>query len=444
MEFETDLPFTEPDAQAYEALKGVHTIDHQPGTALSESSLLADSPLVNMFGPARFEAFIRPRLVTAMLGLTGREHLARFPGTLVPALGNNGSQASLGSLLYDRFQAASYFQGGVCSSGRVEPFSTHSTQPCEYWPWSYPEPPLVTIVPDAQREDPNGNAQTLLNRLGNREYECPLSAIRRGWAPLTGKPLPKVHDEVARVSLEAGWHSVPFYFELEDALAYALWLDGKKSVGMGVYRGCWLEVYLWPLRGIRNTELAQTPRVLQELHTLITRGFAPIVINEYGANVDGTHRQTASWIWNLLHCLEASDLETSSQDELDRKVTSFATHHAQDMGPVMTREVLRIFAEFMDDPASRTALTQVIFPKTRELPEIAAMPVIPLREQSWPTVRYHEYIGGMRAVRVDPAVYAAMRDRPELVLPAHGHGPYHLTDRALVPWFNVLEINAQH
>ena len=441
MKFQTSLPYREPDGVYYADLKHIAVLDHQPGEALQDEEDGEPFTVVREFVEEEaFDAFYGPRLALASGGILGHDFVARFPGTHVPDLGNEGRVCSIGSLAFDRFVRAAAWQGGVLDESQEAVFTTELTPRAEIWPWTFPEPELTTIVPAPTRpvvseERLQEFAQQLL------QDRDPLRLIESAWSPRTLTSHDRLLLLAGNKMVSSRDRSLPFLFELEDTLACATWLQDHPCVGRGFYRGCYLEVSLMSLAKIRNTELAQTPRVLQELRSLIERGFAPIVVNEYGANVDGTHRQTASWLWNLLHGLPVTALDLSS-DRLLAHVASFLAQHADHMGPVTVREVLRILAELIVDPVSRRVLATEILPATRLHPQVWQLPVLFLREASWPTVRYREYLGGERAVRVDPLVYDRMHEDPSLVLPAHGQGPYHLTDRELVPWFSILAINS--
>jgi len=441
MNFTTTLPYREPDGTYYANLKHITILDHQPGEDLAGETVDESfAALREALGEETFDNFYGPRLRLAAAWILGHDFIARFPGTHVPDLGNDGRVYSVGSLALDRFVRAARWQGGVMDEGDKPVFSLESTPRVAHWPWAFPEPEITTIVPAPVRPVAS---EEVLRAFSEQLLSSgdPLRMIESAWSPRTRPG----HDDQSRllasVCLQGGVPGLPLLFELEDVIAHARWMRRQVCVGRGVYRGCYLEVYMQALQAIRNTELAQTLRVLQELRSLIERGFAPIVVNEYGANVDGTHRQTASWLWNLLHRLSVQDLNLSA-DRLHTHVAAFLAQYADLMGPVTVREVLRILAELIRDPASRQVLAHEILPATFHHPQVWKLPVLFLREASWPTVRYREYLDGERAVRVDPLVYEAMRDDPSLVLPAHGQGPYHLTDRELVPWFNILAINS--
>ncbi|NQV90441.1 hypothetical protein HQ487_03485 [Candidatus Uhrbacteria bacterium] len=440
MEFKTDLPFREPDGGFYADLKHIVVVDHQPGVSFGDAVLVPGfSALREEVGNDRFDLFYGPRLSLAGRGDLGHDFLARFPGTHVPLLGNRGHVYSLGSLAIDRFLRASAWQGGVLSDGTDEIFSIEETPRAHLWPWRYPEPALSTIIPAAERKlVSEARLQTFSDDV--LSSGDPIKLIETAWSPHTRSRHEVAQGDQMRQCLQEHKRNLPLLFELEDTLAHLYWTREHPCVGQGFYRGCYLELYLMELSEIRNTEIAQTGRVLQELCTLIERGFAPVVVNEYGANVDGTHRQTASWLWNLLHGLTVQDLHLDSST-IHEHIARFMNAYKEQMGPVTVREVLRIFAELIDDPVSCIVLAQKILPMTHVHPQIRQLPVLFLREASWPTVRYREYLGGERAVRVDPLIYERMEANPSLVLPAHGQGPYHLTDRELVYWFDVLSIN---
>lgn len=440
MRFGTELPHCEPDGEYYAHLKHIVVLDHQPGESLEgDEDDESFTSLRELVGAEAFDVFYGPRLRLAASGSLGQDFVSRFPGTHVPELGNAGQVCSIGALALDRFMRLARWQGGVLDGSEGSVFATESTPRAQVWPWAFPEPELTTIVPAPIRPVVS---EARLALFGDQVLQDPdpLSLIEMAWSPRTLSHHDQVFLHAGRQIISGRDRDLPFLFELEDTLAHASWLRGHPCAGRGFYRGCYLEVSLMALPTIRNTELAQTSRVLQELRSLIERGFAPIIVNEYGANVDGTHRQTASWLWNLLHRLPASSLDLNS-DRLHAHVVVFLTQYAGLMGPVTVREVLRILRELIVDPSSRQILEMEVLPATLHHPQVWRLPVLFLREASWPTVRYREYLDGQHAVRVDPLVYDRMYEDPSMVLPAHGQGPYHLTDRELAPWFDILAIN---
>lgn len=442
MQFQTCLPHREPDGDYYADLKKIQVVDHQPGEPLgSDDTSKPFTVLREIVGVDAYDTFYGPRLQRAAEGTLGHDFIACFPGTHVPDLGNAGRLHSVGSLALDRFMRAALWQGGVLDDGDQPVHSIEATPRATHWPWSVPEPELVTIIPAPIRPVAD---EARLREFGDAlvRSDDPLRDIEFAWSPRTDNLLDEESRTIATACLRGCEPGLTHLFELEDVFAHVQWARDQICVGRGVYRGCYLEVYLQDLAAIRNTEIAQTARVLQELRSLVERGFAPIVVNEYRANVDGTHRQTASWLWNLIHRLDASALALSA-DRLHSHVATFMGHFADRMGPVTMREVLRILTELIIDPSSRRVLVQEILPATFRHPQVWQLPVLFLREKSWPTVRYREYLGGDRAVRVDPLVYQMMDRDPSLVLPAHGQGPYHLTDRELVYWFDVLALNSR-
>lgn len=445
MRFKTNLPYKDPSHEHYGAGKGFTAIQKQVATSLPNTEY--DSvwnPLAELVGEQRFRHFVRPRLELARRGIRQGEHLAAFPGTQVPALGNHGVTSNLGSLAIDRFLTTADMFGGVCDRSSGDRWHIEDAPMVELWPWSVPQPQLRTITPAANRSYYPRAAKEFLRVLEGGRYNNPLSVIQRAWCRHGHYSLTAMYQRVGKKLQKEVCSSPTFLFELEDVLSRAKWTNTLEWVGAGVYAGCWLEVYLCPIQRIRNQELAVTERVLQELETLVTDGYAPLVMNEYSANVDGTHRQVASWIWNLLHHIDDNTFGHQYEPQvLNVMVSNFARQHGERMGHVTLREVLRIFAEFMQDPKSRSVIVEKIYPLTKQHPEIRCLPVVLLREQTWPTVRFKEYLSGQAAVRVDPHIYYMMRSDSALALPAYGEGPYHFTDRTRIPWFDVLGINAQ-
>lgn len=228
-----------------------------------------------------------------------------------------------------------------------------------------------------------------------------------------------------------------FSFELEAVLGCLEHSWSLNITSYGEYKGCWVEVGRLPISQIQCTELVVVKRILAELVNIRTKGFAPIIVNEFGSDTDGTHRIVATWTWNLLRSI--GDRECIIGDpQFHEAVKQFILRHENDMGPVVVRESLRALAEILTDPDMRVILASEVLPYVGRYYPVTHLPVLLLPEYSCGAVIKGPYDEGVASYRVDPSIYEYLSRDHSCVLPARG--PYHLTDRALLPWFGILEL----
>jgi hypothetical protein len=189
----------------------------------------------------------------------------------------------------------------------------------------------------------------------------------------------------------------------------------------------------FPIGDCRASELCVQERLLDELNTLSTRGFAPLVINEFGTISDGNHRLTASWIWNILaQCLDCQwDL---SDIAFQRRVARIVSN--EKIEPVSLHEALRHIALLLQNSSTQEMLNCRLRNRIRQTNLIKELPIVLLSEYSAVPVAKHLYDNGTANVRVRPGLYQALSRNSMAVLPARGQ--YHFTDCAPLPWFNVL------
>jgi hypothetical protein len=205
---------------------------------------------------------------------------------------------------------------------------------------------------------------------------------------------------------------------------------GIERLGIGTFNGVWCEVGLMELAAIKATELVQTERAIQELAAIYTRGFAPVVINEWGCNTDGSHRQVATWIWNAL-CAHKKRSPTDAAEA----VMNYVDRRCADMGELLAYEVERVFREAWGIPDLRKIIEDAYW-IAHARRTVEHLPVTLVPEWSAATVVKSLYDDEERSVCVCPSVYAALAHNHRLTLPARG--PYHRTDSFLLPWIQVV------
>lgn len=437
--FTSPLPHRRAAMDAYCEKKGVVLIEHPPVDCRPLDEV--DTIVPMGIDPFAWTHFWKPRLHAAALADFDVACATRFPGEILPGPGGHGAICVTERLAYGRYQSFRFGQRPL----PTEPvYSRRKVAPVADWPWGdVREPKLEEIVfdlvpsvtPDLSFDidaiacDPNG-----------------IRAVSRLWCPgkehLWAQKDAKIDRLLRR--LPAPVRPAVLAFEAEECLAHAEEARVWNGHGHGMCNGVWLEVGLAMIEQIHPTELAVSARIAAELVTLTDSGFAPIVVNEWGCDTDGTHRLMAAWIFNLCRDFDPTALSTPERRVahikerlrpwLQGRIAPYVRPR-----PLIVREALRFLAEAMTNPDLLLTLIDTVR-RAKHAPPVARLPVTFLREASWGTVVKGPYDSGESIIRVDPRVYAELADHPHLVLPPRG--PYHMTDELEMPWFDVLRINA--
>ncbi len=440
MRFRSDRAFRDPDVAGYEMQKKVKVI-HSASEPLEElPSSLSKS----------WSHYYNPRLVLASKGRRGT-HLTRFPGHTIPGAGAGENVRYTGSLAIERFEHLLELSGGLPVDGQGSPSHRIEPLPIIGWPWIGIEQPCLRVLHPVRNEHCATEVERLEFMAGlwvqadlmhrHGKFGDLLALVHRAWSTHTKAPTldaylwqivedqfkPRAHEKTDVLTLA---------FELEAITSHVEYSRELDLMGSGEYGGNWLEVGVLPLGKIHGTELAVTKRVLAELVSVRTHGFAPIVVNEFGCDTDGTHRLIASWLWNLIQSINENDWNPHNP-QLCGQVAQFVKCSSREMGLSVVRESLRSLAEILVDAEMRRVLETEVLPFVGQYLPITELPVVLLPEYSAGTVLKGPYDEGTASYRVDPTVYEQLAQDHSLVLPARG--PYHLTDRALLPWFDILK-----
>lgn len=434
MKFAAKVPFSPPDAELYAELKHLTPIQRQPADELTPIPEGARIPSLatDIFGAEMaltWTTFTLARLQAAALGHRNQQRLpAAFPGRLLPGP-KKGGVLDRGCLQIEWLRHAHELHQSV-KVDQVYRRLDHT-------------PLRVLQLFDAITRqgvwegDSLREAVLLRGLLHDHDLAEAFTWIDALWSP--GQPLPKV-----RPNLLAFAHDLvrPFRKQSPDALALLLEIHDVirrleallslniTPVGMGVFQGVWCEVGLMKSLAIRATELVQTPRAIQELEALPARGFAPIAVNEWGCNVDGSHRQVATILWNALCAAHKRRRPLDIEDA----VNDFVNRHLDEMGQLLSHEVVRVFTEALFDMELRPVLDRA-YAAARADRSVVDLPVILVPEWSAATVIKSSYDDYGTSIRVCPSVYALLASERCVTLPARG--PYHRTDSFLLPWFKV-------
>jgi len=422
-----------------------------------------------------------------------------FPGAVIPGPGGvHCSEVVRGNLLFDQFKYLLQFdqemfdriKGLTLSNnfGQIESvypeaapsrlFSSQA-QTDEEWLWHYVKAPKLFFLYQAannsrakeeNQKEATGSIQVLKsfsriaqalkdsaekNNFNDQSVIKLLSFISRAWFKSTTGLSPVTWGEAAlqkvRETLAQNTNAInslnilPYLFELEAMASYLSLGEKHESFAHGVFAGNFIEVAMASVTSIKATEFCVRERLFDEVVNLSSRGFAPVIINEYSLVADGNHRLTAACVWNILKYCQDYDWSLDSQD-FQRRVGTFAAavkdgllKNKADLCPVTLHQALNHLAYFLCRPDWRARLQSYTKPLLRRHDYIYQLPVVMLPEYLSGAVVKSLYDDGMTVERACPSIYEAMSLNEHLVLPPRAS--YHFTDAALLPWFTVLSTN---
>jgi len=429
--FASERSWCEPDAEGYTKKKGVVLIEQRN-----------DHNGICQVEDGRYDMYRLRALAESSQG----RWLSRFPGHTLPGPGAGNNEVFAGSLEWQRYTAMAKLVG-VPKTGKSECVVSQIDKIplCVDWGWPgvvQPEirvlHPQVSAVVSWDEFEWERHEQAL-----RRELRCAFqingfsglfAVVRGAWD--AGNAVEYTSDALRYAGELVGQFGVSVTapivaLELEALASYYQYSAVCGVHSVGIYRDMWIEVGDMSLGRIKATELVVTDRIRQELDTLSSRGFSPIVVNEYGCNTDGSHRHTAVWLWNLLGAV--GDFGHG----FESRVADFINRNAKVMGPIVVREALRVLSELLDRNDDRRFLENEIVVRASKHNPITHLPVILFNEYSAGTVVKKQYDEGTDIRRVDPTTYRLLAHNSSYTLPARG--PYHRTDRSLLPWFQILD-----
>jgi hypothetical protein len=456
------VSFTEPSVADYESEKHIRVV--VPRVQLSLSQLpqilisrecrkqLQESSIMDR----RWQCFFSRRIRAAMAG-TSTRIASLFPGHTVPSSPASSTPLTRyrGSLIFHQFLDLLGFDGGrpLASQfvSRAEP-SAASLSPVrkeEFWPWRTLRRSALSFVQLVEEQDecePNEiigllQRQTLaMLRFERVPLNELLHQIHYAWAGFGGPNFSqlalKIGDEILSQARLGGTDSLlPLLFEIEGFASYCAFSESINPYASGLYGNNWIEVGTVSLSQCRASELCEQNRLLDEIVSLTERGFAPIIVNELGCVVDGNHRLTAAWIWNLLkYCADSNwDLD---DDQFQTLVSRFFKS-SKKISPVTRHQMLTHLAAYLSNAVFKRRLEKHIRPLVQHYAPIQGLPALLLPEYlSCPVIK-ETYDEGRGRVRVPPGVFQLMSQAPHSVLAPRA--VYHFTDCALLPWFSILK-----
>jgi hypothetical protein len=486
--------YSVPALEAYRAQKNIHVVSN---SNIEEGNLVFGN--VRPGAPAAkkpsstSKAFFARRLEMSLTTASDESAAlvkdwapSYFPGSLIPGPGGTTcAEVARGNLLFAQFQYLVAFDDETRNriaqlSINTKPTPSLSRLFCreeassEAWLWQYVEEPKLYSLHQAplpKSDTTPGPAQVLTilkataasllqaaaaQNFDQRSVSNILTLVAQAWFSPSSGLSPVTWGEGAVSESRAALvryqktiteqNILPFIFELE-AMASHLSLgeerEDRKSFARGVFAGNYIEVAMAPVTSIKPTEFCVRDRLFDEVINLSSRGFAPVVINEYGLVADGNHRLTAAYVWNILKYCQ--DLEWCLDNEqFQRRVAAFAgavqkglLKTKSPVSPISLHQALSHLSYFLCRPDWRARLNSYTRPLLKRHDFISDLPVVVLPEYLSGAVVKSLYDDGERIERACPSMYEAMSLNNHLVLPPRAS--YHFTDAALLPWFIVLK-----
>ncbi len=432
------------------------------------------------FGQASIEAQVETSTVffdirlKAALNQNTDELPSYFPGKTIPGQGGAGCHEVMrGNLLFDQFCYMLSFDKKACARllDASAKYSLYSLviKSDEAWSWSNIAKPTLSFLYQAQ-ENQKDIAQENLQELALKALELAVSkslALYDSYGELEDLEIalfeiknawyqcqldqPHYHSKALTAVAQlyqshkaelTGNNLLPFMFELESIASQMSQAESLNlhSFAAGVFADNYVQVSLMPLGAIKATEFCVRERLFDEIINLAGRGFAPVVINEWGLVADGNHRVTAAWIWNILK--HTADLTWALDDKQFQFTVSQYIRDCQTkpgnlaLSPVSLHEALSHLAAYLKSPEYRSRLLTYVKPLLKNYDYIVELPVVLLSEYLSQAVVKGLYDEGIEIVRACPSLYEEMASDQLLVLPPRAS--YHFTDAALLPWFKVL------
>jgi hypothetical protein len=434
----------EPDIGHYEDAKGVVQIDQR-------NNILPDLP------EGLHNSRLAPHLRFIELASThghsihrGLHYVTFFPGSVLP--GPSDTEQYIGALAYDRWKHVLPMAGRgfdldtllkVDEPSKISPEVRLDDMPLpSYWIADIPVPsmqlisfrgmlhiPGVVDVAAFERE-----AIDLVHSTFERDPKIALGLLHNLQSPHTSPPpFFERYTDLAlslfeQYALSSQENPLPLGMQIEQTVHYLVRTENHERLCSLNYRGVYVEAFSYPLEQIHASELADPKRATQELGTLMCRGaFAPILIDEYGMNTDGTHRQVAFMVYNTLHALKDKDISAETLIPLQSELP-FLKRKLEFRSVVETLGYLQ-----QEAPEILSSLRNFV---NEHDPFIEVPVMVGLEPQACAVVKakYHE---GTTIGLPTPFLYRQMRlARGGLAIGSRG--PYHRSDRSIVPWFQVI------
>jgi hypothetical protein len=486
------LPCHLPQLQAYKQQKKIHVVSSSKNISLTNfghkfQNEHCPQEKIAFFTRARINAALQ--YYSTLVKNPAQDKLpAYFPGHTIPSPGGLHCQEIYrGNLLLTQFRhLLSYDEQTRRRLSGANPLKTpaFTLSPVEAsaWAWQTVEQPELVFIKQnssASQEKPDDKeVETILaiiekqlatdyarlkaNHFNDLQAMAQfLSTIQDFWFHSPNKHSPGTYGSKALGLAQSLLRKeatginkknlAAFAFELEALTSFQSISEKHifreaKHLASGLFAGNFMEVFNLPLENFQATELVLSDRLLDEIINSFSRGFAPIIVNEYGLVADGNHRITTTWLFNLLKFCQSENwcLEDASfQNRIALFFKECASARSKllpfkkALWPVTTHEILKHLQIFLSNPEYRSRLKSYIAPLISRHGYITELPAVLLPEYLGQAVVKESYDAGLKIERACPSLYQAMAQNKHYVLPPRAS--YHFTDAALLPWFPVAK-----
>ena len=484
-ETNTYMSWSLPSVSDYQTQKNIQVV----GDSQSPAHDLISSSACGKTLAASRNAFFARRLRAAIeIDSQNKDLPSYFPGHTLPSPGGlECREVFRGNIVFDQFinllkfderTIKRIFADKSQSNEHYTPsyqISAASTQGQQNWPYAAIQKPTLFFLKQIQEQrqtqrqvESIAKAVLALDAKIKKLYKdldqsvdldglaAILSYIKNIWYQSSDRAMVTMYSnqalQAARAQLQQAAvqlndsNLIYFLFELEAMTSYLTHSgDHQQVIAAGVFAGNYVEVCQTDLTDFGATEFCVRERLFDEIINSAGRGFAPVIINEYGLVADGNHRVTASWLWNVLKFCQDLNWTCDDQDFQDRlelffdecqKGNSVLLPFSKAVCPVSKHEVLSHLAAYLSTPEYRARLNTYIKPLIAKHDYIVQLPAVLLPEYLCQAVVKSGYDDGSLVQRACPSLYEAMADDDTCVLPPRAS--YHFTDAALLPWFQVL------
>lgn len=467
-----------PSVQSYEEQKSIRVVSSGALTFGNESNIESAYDSAAKFWHLRLSAALASSADNNNINCP-----SYFPGRTIPGPGGSHCHEIMrGSLLIDQYRYMLSFDQKTVQRLNAKSEASHyalysvPADTKEEWHWQLVQKPTLNFLyqahepesktaPAILQDNLNAALDVLFKRVKTRydRYKkvgdlstliSLLSCLHQAWyrnengegAAYCARSLSEARELISQyVGQVNDDNLLAFMFEIE-AIAFARHSQGILDLRVfagGIFADNFVQVSLMSLGKMKATEFCVRERLFDEVINLVGRGFAPVVVNEYGLVADGNHRVTASWIWNIL---KATQNTSWNLDDAAFQLTVASYIKEQEskrdaISQVSKHEALSHLAAFLANPEYRAKLNTYLRPQLKSRDFISELPVIVLCEYLSGAVVKGLYDEGKRVVRACPSLYEEMSKDGDLVLPPRAS--YHFTDAALLPWFGVLSRDNQ-
>lgn len=484
------IPLIKPDKTFYEGIKGL-SLTNNPVVDLQESNLAPPRCLKLSSEYLKGWTYHHAPLIEA--AYKGRSSKipfrSIFPGPYIPTL--ETEMTNIGDTAYSvykniltsikqriprlnklRKNSIQYFY-----QSDYKPITRKITEPEEAWGFfkikcptiggvNFPLPPTYEYEPDDYRylrkalDNINKKSRDFCNKyLGGQKsrtkddiveiisfIDSVQNLFRRKVPGILARAFEEVMCQFDKFN-QPPKHPAEFLFEIKHALSYLITIKNFPLICSGPYSSFWVDVLQLPLENLIETELGDIQRVLREIRSFFTLGWAPIIVHldkKLGFNTDGTHRHYALLTIELL-----KRLKLAHNNQSIRKIdinSRFSYQAIMDFSAeykkygLSLRETLRVINYIINSDAPWPYI-DVLEDELRKIFHVnfKYVPVVFLPEWRARSVVKNLCDKGIALVGVPPKnIYIVGRSNGKKGI--FIRGGYHGTDRQPMAWMNYFDL----